>query len=694
MKDTFLVHFVKVLLFLYAALSAVSPAAAQAQWWKLRWPYRCRLTVQNYRKATGYAGDDVGVATFRTGGLAGKRGGDIRVIASDLTVCPTRILAMGPGDTVQIAFGLRPGKDTYFAYFGNSEAAEDGSPRLAVRRGVLLEMWKYAGGNANNLDDAQKTLERAMKKGGMIGRGMRTRIYLGYNPFGPESSIVSRYTGFLDCPADGEYLFSITSNHASFLVIDEKLVVKKPGWHGAVRQSKFRGTLRIEKGVHTLVCYHVNKHHDPRVVVAWRPPGEEKIRVIPGGAFLPFFSGTAGAIEKKGGVVDIDFFVTHAGEAFLKNRYHQRYIFKAVQTGTVPREMKWHWDFGDGISSKASENEIDHVYLEDGTYTVTLKGSYGRKSFERIHVLHVERPWDRRTAKDIEQVTLYASIVLNYDVSNMSSGANAEAVLLFHRAGMKKDVLRAAQAFLAREKAPAKQLNLVMPACTEVLFAYKKPAGAAQALLRASEMTRDVGASSAFMLQAADILLDEQDNVTKAEEIYQKVHKQADGLKKRAAVIGLGDVHLARGEYQKAGKRYAAAGRRGKQAVENPAIARGDFAHKIVDYVRRGEMEAAAEMVRAWEEAMPGDKLTGYLALLDARRLYAMEQYRCALLKAQRLVGVNPESQYAPELLILASKAHVKLGQKDRAVECLKRILEEYAESPCSVEASRLLKNG
>ncbi len=160
---------------------------------------------------------------------------DIRVISSRGASIPHRLLQFGPGERCKLIFPLTKGAHTYYIYYGNPNAPAPPETDWEPMRGLILETRKYAGGDGNNWARMQKAMERSKH---VYGRGPAPNIFLGYNPFGPSNNYISIYRGWLLCPINGSYRFSITSYGPSFLLIDGKLVLGWPGWHGLVADAR------------------------------------------------------------------------------------------------------------------------------------------------------------------------------------------------------------------------------------------------------------------------------------------------------------------------------------------------------------------------------------------------------------------------------------------------------------------------
>ena len=693
---------------------AVSPAEG-GKWWKTPWRYRCGVTFEKKDEKKGkkkipppgkLPGVNVGVVTFRTGGHMRKDGGDIRVVTSRGREVSHRVLMIGPGDLVRVAFALLSDVPKYYVYFGNpkatgaekstlaSDAATLASP-LDIQRGVLMEMWRYNGGNARNLKEARDALGRA-KKAGLIGRIFRDRMFSGHNPFGAQSGIVGVYTGHFLAPVDGEYSFAISSRNASFLLVNDKLLIGNGGWHGPHRRVRKQNKIKLQKGLNKLTFYHVSPRGDPIAVVMWKPPGK-KWHLIPPAVFTPVLRGQGDPIEQYGRPVNIDFNVGVGGETFLENRYYQRRSFEPAITGRSDHGITWRWDFGDG--QKGSGKKVEHVYLRAGIYPVKLTGEGYLRPLEITHRLSVDRPWDRVTVNKLDLVAEHAKMVAKYELSALDTSSNFEVVLLFRRAKDFKSMLKGCEAFIKRPKAAPREIQKLLPIYVDALlvnYTRTRAATAVKVLMKASTMTGTPHVAADMIVRAGHVTLGPLEDPDGAKKLFERVvteygTKTQDPVIRRAK-IGLGDAWRAKGNYVNANKAYEVAGITDERAKSFRAIVKGDFARQVEEYLRRKDFSATGETLDKWELTTPADKLEGYSTLLRVKLYNAMKRPRDAAREAEVLLKVNPTSTYAPELLMQAHQAYKSNKQPQKARKALQRIVKSYRESPLFPEAVKILK--
>ncbi|RPI64427.1 MAG: PKD domain-containing protein [Planctomycetaceae bacterium] len=675
-------------------LAWASPCLA-AGWLGEAWLYRRHVTLEKFTPAE--QGSDIAVVTMPTGGLSKPDGSDICVATYDGKQVPCRVLMVGPGDQVRLAFGIQSGVNNYYVYWGNAKPVATKEPE--IRRGVLLEMWNFPENTPiKNFEQVQKlfaTVSASPKD--LIGRDFRERIFQAHNPFGPQARIACIYTAYFHAPKTGEYEFSTSSQDASYLLIDDKLLIDNGGYHRPQSDISKLAKVNLDVGVHKMTFYHVSGGGgDPVAVVAWRSPGKDKVEPMPNFAFLPVVATTIGPMEEYAKELTIDFIPRQLGESFMADRYFQRFAFDALAAASKPgADTKWEWDFGDGQKSSAAK--VEHVYLADGDYTVKLNAKTFVGTLTRTNKIRVARAWDRVTENKLDTLRQQADIVAKYDFAALSADANAQAVLLLHRAGEQAGEMKAGEALVARESAPAKLLAEAAQAYAETLIAAGQADKAVAALTKAAKIASEPNVSASLLVQAGRAALDEADQPKIAldifEQILRKYPKASPVPAVRQARIGVGDSWAAQGDYDKAKETYTAAGVRADTSTNQPAVLKGDFARHVEDYIRQKNYDAAREWIDRWEDSFPLDKLEGYSTLLRCRLYQGAGEWKHLTLAAGTLVKVNPTSNYCPALLMLSAEAYTKLKQPDQAKAAWKQIVEKYPESPVAAEAAKKIKS-
>ncbi|HUU43194.1 MAG TPA: tetratricopeptide repeat protein, partial [Planctomycetota bacterium] len=623
-------------------------------------------------------------------------GSDVRVVARGKEV-PRRVLCVGPGDRVTVAFQLVGATDSYQVYYGNPKA-DTPDDDWEIRAGLLLEVRQYRGGTFNNLRQAEDTWRRSTVVSGVDFVG---QIFSGSNPFGPGGSFMARYTGWLRVDEDGRYEFATTSSNGSFLLIDGAEVVSWPGWHGAAPRARRTGTVALKAGRHRLEYLHIHAGGVPTAVAAWQPPGARRPVVIPARAFLPVARAVVQPEQRRDENVTPEFDTT-AREAPLdldRDLFVYRYAFRDLTPGIDRRYYRPLWDFGDGVTATVWLPE--HVYLVAGTYTVSLQLNGALGTFTTKQRIVVERDWSRQTSEShVDALRDYLETVRGYDFGKMPASSVSAACWMFERLRAYDDAVRAGRVLVFETPGvPGGVLHdEAMRLATLELEKLRKPADAVAALTEAErKITGAPDAKTMLAVRAARITLDELDDADAALACARRALETARTAKpetRRHALLALAEVAIRRGEADEARRRLAEADaipiRRGDRGGR--AVRVGSLSRAVEDYVRRGEFAEASTLLDTWEWEYPLDRIAGCATLLRAKLHITRQEYPRAVRLLTTLVKVNPRSNYAPEALMIAADCHTRLGDKPAARDTYNRVITGYPESPFVKDAVKALE--
>ncbi len=672
----------QMLLVLAMLVGAWQSAVAQPPWWDRRW--KCRRQVVAFGLVRAYPGDDVGYAWFYTHGKLKADGSDIRVVAG-MELVPHQVLSVGSGDEARVIFRLIRNVRNYHIYFGNPTAPKISYP-WQPRRGLKLTTSKYNGGGVNNWQQAKLTFDRS---GPVFGVGYVKRIFLGHNPYGPSTNFCARFEGWIDCPRAGEYTFATTSGNASFLFVDGQRVVDWPGWHRPVPNARHQGRVWLERGIHKIEYYGIHNRGRVAFVAAWRPPEQWMFRVIPKSAYLDISRAEVKNIEVIDRRVVPDFLAENEGEATLTGearRYLTRIKFKNTYRVTPMGRYSWRWDFGDGNHSE--EYAPTHVYLAPGVYTVKVTLRRDGSTYETTQKIDVQRDWARQTEVKIDGRESYYSQIAEYNFAKMPVPHLLNAFDYFDEIEKRDDAITVGKILLGCQQPLDEQVFFKkMLRLAELLVRKKDGQGAAAVYERAlTKLTRRALVAQ-IALERADVLLVRLGKLVEAEQLYNKVLQDRDlrsGFLRRRALIGQGDIWWQKGDYQKAEAAYLQAERipvvtRSRiQEIAMPAA----FARVVEGYLNEDKLEPAREHLARWQWERPTDKLRGDATLLAAKLFIAEDERRLAVRALEALVGVNPDSESAPEALSLLADCEIALGHHREALRALETLKTDYPESP------------
>jgi len=672
------------------AILASVAAADVAPWLSTEW--KVRRVVDAKAETPRERGSEVAVCAFYTGGMAKPDGSDIRVAVRGRTPTPHRILQVGPGDLIRVAFATVPGEVRYYIYYGNSKA--EATEPMEIRRGVLLESRRSRGGDVGGLQQVQE----AWAKAPPLGADFVNLVSFGFNPFtDSDTPALNHYTGWFVVPAQGTYVFATSSDDDSWLLVDGKEVVSWPGGHGPVWDARHSKSLTLAAGVHRLDYWHVNQGGTMMAVAAWRPPGSDRFEPIPAKAFLPIAEATMVEMDFPGARLVADFLPENAGEAWWPDRYAIRMHFRNLsKAASASKGDRFEWDFGDGEASAAVNP--DHIYLAPGDYTVALKCIRTADSATFRTRVHVDRNWWKQTQGAIDSSKRYAEEVARYDFAKLDAPGLLAAVSLFDHEELDQAVVAAAAELVKRQGLDETQVLRIGIALADHLRKTGRGQEAVPALRQLEDRLKTPARKAEAAVLAAEVLLADLRRYEDAEKEFLRALKvyAAAGTDSclRRSHIGLGDVARHRGQGDAARRAYAAAAaiRVGSSAPNETAVRVGTLARYVEEYARQRQWDWTFKFLDDWAWEFPADRLQGHWSYLKASALAAKGDKAAALLEATDLLGANPTSAYAVRLLTLAADCQVALGQPDKARMLLQTAVEDYPEDPDQPKARQRLQ--
>ena len=690
------------------ALATLGPRAAFADgaaWADNNFPVRRLVTVEAKLTPGAAGGDEIGVAEIPTDKLASTDGHDVRVANAAGRWIPMQLLSAGPGSTARVAFAVQPGKNTYAIYYGNAVV---GNPpkeqQLAIRRGLLLETCTFVEGDIAGYDSTLGTFNRAKSGGFVQGADFVGNVFHGCNLFGPTGRTISRYTGFLQIAAAGEYGFATSSTDASFLSIDGKVVIGWGGHHGWVGDARHSKSVTLAAGIHDFEYLHANKNAEGGCVAGWRPPGAQGWLAIPDTAFLPVFRATLGQRERFGTMQTAEMTWQHGGEASIggNDQYLQRYRFASQPTGFDAKTATFTWEFGDGLSTGGvGLSECEHIYLTDGPVDVTITVARGAIREKLTNRVVIARPWRAIVAEDLDGLADYLPKIRNYDFASLRPDSIVRAMEVFNeRPKFAAAYLKAGHALIATSQ-PIDD-GLLLTHVHEYVERLRNsgpglegPTAAVAEYQAAVRRAKAPFTRATLLVWAGRVQFQSLGDDRNAEQSFRDALKFADWGADRsikAAWIGLGDVFRRRGDSAKATEAYQAGENMLKtESVNQAAVEVGSLARTVEYYIRQGDYDQARKHLDEWDWQFPTHKLQGYSTLMWVKFFQAQKMHRDAIAEAADLVAASEQSNYAPQLLLAAAESWLALGDKPKAKQLLEQVVAVYKDSPLVADSKKKL---
>lgn len=667
--------------------------------------YRLRLTKTKSRAP--WDGRKVGVVGFHHAGLARPEGSDVTV--SDAGgLLKHRVLQAGPGTFLRVAFEYRDPDDVTVAFGATPNPARDRPPPAPGESpyyapppvplppseenaweptaGLLLTTFPLPEGvRADDWQDMRRTLAAARKLG-LYGRDFTDAVYHGYHPFSDADKFVSVYEGWIGIPEDGDYTFCTSSDDASFLLVDGKVVVSWPGAHGAVGDTRFKKKITLAKGVHRFAYHHVNFGGPTIACAAWQGPSWDRIVPIAPESFAPVARFTADLPPRKGGNPSVWTTFGYAGESYIQGHPLIAYRFSLSTTVNIKRDLFWY--FGDGCSEGPSDAfERTHIYLRPNLVPFRLR--YGGTAL--VNLVHIHPDYSRRIDKQPDEPGPYLDAIAGYPFESLHEPDLTAAIdVLATDAKYADAVLRACHALLSREDADPKRAFDAALLLGERLRQGGKPEEAVAVYRAATEregmgryrtarLLRQVGDTYFYYLNDIDAALNEYDKV---------VGRYADVLEAnivRVTKIKIGDIFRQRGDGAKARRLYteAEALKIGEERTfAQNTVRKGALYKAADDFLKRGEIETARKWLEILEWEYPMEKLDGYSSLVRARIAKKEGNLHEARKQLGWFVAAAPQSAYAAEALFRLAEFQREAGENETFARTAARLVREYPESP------------
>lgn len=384
------------------------------------------------------------VTEFLHHGELAPDGKNLAVVGGSKIV-PFRVLQVGPGDFCRIAFQPVRGQNEYDILYGGEDKtkkpSDDPPPAWTATDGLLLETRQFKKCDLNKLD----SLRDAFNSAKPIGADYVPAVHHAENPFtlGREP-FLSRYSGTLNIATAGKYGFMTSSQDASFLLIDDKLVVSAPGHHGPAWQAHrgSRGDIDLAAGPHKFEYYHAAAGPSAMMVAAWEiNPKDAKPQqpaLIPAENFHAERIGPlpAGGLTLRTAKTVPDFEAAVEGDVPLPDNDLAMIgvSFRDLSPHALTAQGKPLWDFGDGQTGESPKPE--HIYLRPGTYRVKLTYRRPGRDAEIANRIEVDRPnlTRREAAKEKEKghnLNDYLKILETYDPKKLDAVSLRQLVLAY-----------------------------------------------------------------------------------------------------------------------------------------------------------------------------------------------------------------------------------------------------------------------
>tara|TARA_Y100000588_G_scaffold58968_1_gene57638 strand:- start:1109 stop:2704 length:1596 start_codon:yes stop_codon:yes gene_type:complete len=197
--------------------------------------------------------------------------------------------------------------------------------------------YKLYHGSWNTMPDFSKLKP---KKTGVLANGL-----FDISPRDTNDNFGFSFTGEIECPKDGKYTFTTSSDDGSLLLIDGKLVVNNDGIHGVKGSS---GTVTLKKGKRAIEVRFFEKSGGEELSVGWSGPGI-KNQALSKKAPNRGGGGAVGMLIEapEGEAIMYRNFINGAGPRAIGVGYYEG-VNLAFDANNMRIAMIWQGDFIDG----------------------------------------------------------------------------------------------------------------------------------------------------------------------------------------------------------------------------------------------------------------------------------------------------------------------------------------------------------
>ena len=627
--------------------------------------YRREITIPG--EAQRIQGEELAHVRFLGNGKQQPDASDLRVTTANGRPVGFRIIMSGPGDWIDLAFNTVSGERAYLAYFANPKSRPIADEHLAPA-GLLLEMklHRFEGlDSAQQMEDTWKRLDKTQP----IGQRLIGRPFLGINLFAGQQPTITRLTGRLNIPLDGAYAFAVAAIDRGALFIDDKPIVFCPHPIGDVR---FQQRQDLTKGWHDFTFYHADAGAEYAFSVVWRRPDGGTFAIIPPEAFGTVLEATAGPLEEQDKTVTADLQALYHGESFFANNYSHRYKFTFASSFKQPERVQCQWDFGDG--QHATGQQVEHVFLTAGTYTISVDAKLGTQTDKQSFRLPVNRDLEHSNQPPTDEWSVHSKIAAGYDVAKLSEECLPWATILHTRADNTDAAIAAAtvMARLPRHTSPAAATKALQE--LEDALIRKKAAGRLTDAF--ASVPRDSDLNPWAARERAEILAYGVGDFAQAVKAMESLNSKDDAARRT-----YGQVLILVGRADEGRKTLEALPI--SAAKQKAAAISGALARTTEFYVQEKDPENGEKSWDKWMAAFPADFLEGNAIDMRVKLIAARQNPAVAAQVAEAFANAMPRSAYSPRLLDTASRL---LESSDAAKsKALRQLLKQrYPEDPLS----------
>jgi PKD repeat protein len=422
--------------------------------------------------------------------------------------------------------------------------------------------------------------------------------------------------------------------------------------------------------------YYASPGNTTLVSLAWMRPDMDKVDVMPRTAFGVFGHARAGPLEEREKSLVADFTAEYGGEFFVDNNYSHRYTFTAFAPADA-ENVKFDWDFGDGVS--ASAPAVEHVFVTAGVYAVRLTVHVGGNSETETTRLAVDRDWPNLDHATEDPALMQARVVAQYDVSRVPEPWLGFMIQMERQVQLTEAPMAAAMqmARLKRHARSGAALDILHEVAGDLKGATKLEA--AVKLWQSVPPDSDLQPNAAA--EAADLLIWRLADFPAALAATEPIADSSEPIAREARAQAL----IFSGRADEGKKILDALQQEQAQSPLRLAALSGALARTIEFRLDQRDWENGEEDWKTWQIRCPSVFLEGYSVVLRTRLMEQAGYAAAAAKVAEAFALAMADSPYSPQLLDRASKLVAK-SDPAKSQHLRDTLKSRYPEDPLSQE--------
>lgn len=598
------------------------------------------------------------------------------------------------GSQCAVFFDATPGETLYV--YPTAHAALP-PPGDAHKSGLLHQTRTYDGCEVKSVAQFETLWKDAPVQGGRFDE----QIYAAFNPFGPNTSALHRYDGFLILKKSGTYQFCLASTDASFLLIDGREIVAWPAKHPVKEglDCSKNQTATLTEGVHHLVFLHANSSEASYAIAAMALPGEKRYFVIAPQLFTRAAYAFVGPLLDRDGQRTADFIWENRYMVTMKDHGLYELTFEATPFREDPAAV-YTWDFGDG--AHAVGRTTNHLYFAQGEVPVTLTvtGGNGRKTVCRQTIRIVPR-YGQNENDDAKALALLERAVAQEHDSVIQPQGYALITYGYFFFLKEEEAARFGQRVLAAvDRLPEADIGPVMTELAmgvqQVNEQYELAERCFKTIL---ERGRDPAQRAVAALHYAGMLnlcLNRPEDACKLLDSIKR--EDLAGWEQRLLDIYRADTALVLDDVATAQKMYAAIPEQVPLIAESRVDRKTLFDYnsryfRIQNLLIQGLYRESLPEVDTLEWEVPSERASPRMNLLKVKALAGNNQPRKAIVCLQRALLADIDETYTPKLRLELARLYAGMNQFIPAKYQIALIRKESPWTQEEIDARKLLED-